>query len=58
MPIGRLPKRTALVGIDGITWALPHTDAAALLVSAALCLPYLKKVAKEQKRLEKPEENA
>lgn len=35
----------ALVGVNGIAWATPLADALALLVSAALVLPYLKKLA-------------
>lgn len=33
-----------LVGIDGIAWATPLADLLALLCSAALTLPYLKKL--------------
>lgn len=36
----------ALVGVNGIAWATPLADTLALLVSAALVLPYLKKLAR------------
>ena len=37
-----------LMGVVGVAWATPAADAAALLISTALLLPYLKKLKKEQ----------
>lgn len=37
-----------IVGISGIAWATPLADALALVVSAVLIVPYLKKLTREQ----------